>query len=111
MKKLRPPIPVDEANGVNFFDTPGVDLLYRTCLALAEQLAVTQDRLDTLERVLNARGGLAKGELERFEPSPEDEQEKQRLMSQLASDVLSPIEAMVREYEGAHHTSKKGEAP
>jgi len=51
-----------------FFDDPAVDQLYAMFLALAGELSVAWDRIDTLERLLVARDVLAARETADFVP-------------------------------------------
>lgn len=53
-----------------FFDDPAVERVLAITLALAQEVAVTRERLDTLERVLEARGGLTRAEIESYAPDP-----------------------------------------
>lgn len=52
----------------HFFENPESDEFVAILLALTTELAVAQDRADTLERVLEARGVIDRAELERFRP-------------------------------------------
>lgn len=52
----------------HFFDNPEADEFIAILLALTSELAVTQDRVDTLERVLEASGLLDRQQLESFRP-------------------------------------------
>lgn len=110
MTKHPPPIPAQGDAPVNFFDTPGMDGLYRMCLSLAEQLALTRDRLDTLERILQARGGPTQEELNLFEPSETDEKAKAALMAQIADNILAPLDASIGQIEAAVRKSGEEEA-
>ncbi len=51
-----------------FFDDPAVERVMAIAMALAGELSVTRERLDTLERVLAAHGLIAPDAVERFEP-------------------------------------------
>jgi len=46
-------------------------------VAVATELAVVRERLDTVERVLAARGGLEPGSLEAYVPDPDTEAARQ----------------------------------
>ncbi|GGD79370.1 hypothetical protein [Croceicoccus mobilis] len=52
----------------HFFEHPESDELVAIVLALATELAVAQDRADTLERVLEGKGLLEREDLEGFRP-------------------------------------------
>ena len=51
-----------------YFDDPAVDRLYSLTLALASELSATRDRLDTVERLLEAQGGLKRKDIEEYAP-------------------------------------------
>lgn len=51
-----------------FFDDPAVDRLLSITMALAGELSVTRERLDTLERLLDAKGVVSRGEVEEYRP-------------------------------------------
>jgi hypothetical protein len=51
-----------------YFDDPAIDRLLSIAMALAAELSVTRERLDTLERLLEARGGPTQAEIEAFRP-------------------------------------------
>ena len=108
MSKKPPPISKREDDSVQFFETPGVDMIYRTCLALAEELAVTQDRLDTLERVLSERGLIEGQGVDQFEPDAEAESEKRRIAARLSEKVLAPIKDLVKHYEVRGSEAERG---
>ncbi len=51
-----------------FFTDPALDRLAGMVLALAGEVHVLQDRLATLETMLDAQGVLARAELDRYVP-------------------------------------------
>lgn len=51
-----------------YFDDPATDRLLSITMALAAELWVTRERLDTLERLLEARGGPARADIEAYRP-------------------------------------------
>lgn len=51
-----------------FFDDPAMDRMLAMLLALAEELAVTRERLDTHERLLQSHGLLKIREIEDYRP-------------------------------------------
>ncbi|KGE04504.1 hypothetical protein [Pseudohaliea rubra] len=50
-----------------YFSDPDIDRLLSMLMALAGELSVTRDRLDTLERVAQAKGLLSQADIEAFE--------------------------------------------
>ena len=50
-----------------YFDDPAVDHLHNMILSLVEELSVTRDRADTLERLLEQSGVLHSTQLDEYE--------------------------------------------
>ncbi|MGQ2941285.1 MAG: hypothetical protein ACT6Q7_12650 [Blastomonas fulva] len=59
-----------------FFDEPAVDRLYSLTLALASELSATRERLDTVERLLEAGGSLRREDVEAYAPDRATGQER-----------------------------------
>ncbi len=59
-----------------FFAQPDVDRLLSIVMALAGELAVTRERLDTVERLLTRASVLLPGAVEDFQPTPADAAER-----------------------------------
>jgi hypothetical protein len=49
-----------------YFDDPAIDQLHAALLAMATELAVALDRIDTLERLLERHGGVSREQIEGF---------------------------------------------
>lgn len=86
-----------------FFETPGLDRLYAMFVALTEQLAITNERQDTLKQVLIAKGLVTEEELAGYEPSQDVLQQRQAEHEQLVSAILKPIEDELTELAGKSH--------
>lgn len=54
-----------------YFMTPEIERVLDITMAVAQELAVTRQRCDTLERLLEDKGVLARDEIETFAPSKE----------------------------------------
>ena len=52
-----------------FFDDPAIDKLLAMLMASCGEVAVLRDRLDTIERVLETKGLVARDEIEAFKPT------------------------------------------
>lgn len=59
-----------------FFDDPDVDRLLNIVWAMAAELAVTRERLDTVERLLARHALVAREEIETFRPTPQEAAER-----------------------------------
>ncbi|MEQ9010610.1 hypothetical protein [Algiphilus sp.] len=51
-----------------FFENPESDKLLAITMAVVGELAVVRDRLDTVERLLEEKGGLSRADIEAYEP-------------------------------------------
>jgi len=76
-----------------FFDNPQVEQLLNITMALAGELAVTRERLDTMERLLDKSGSLSIEEIERYVPdSKEVEDERQLKQQEFIARILRVIQ-------------------
>jgi hypothetical protein len=74
-----------------FFDDPDVERVLRVALALAQELAVTRMRLDTLERLIADEGVLMPGAAESYSPPPDAESERQRWQQEYLERLLRAL--------------------
>ncbi len=54
-----------------YFDDPAIDRLLSIVMALAAEVSVNRERLDTIERLLDARGVLSRADIEAYAPDRE----------------------------------------
>lgn len=59
-----------------YFSDPATDKLLSMTMTLMEELSVTRERLDALERLLSSKQVLARAELEGWTPDAEAAQER-----------------------------------
>jgi hypothetical protein len=71
-----------------FFEDPSSDSLLSMNVALLTELMATRERLDTLERVLVARGLLDLAALESFVPDAAAEGEREALRTTMTNHVF-----------------------
>lgn len=71
--------------------TPGEDRLLAITAALASELAVTRERLDTLERLCQAAGVLKPDAIEQFAPTADQTKERDNLRKGIISRVFRPL--------------------
>lgn len=67
------------------------DHLLSMIMVLAEELAVTRERADTLERLLEEQGTLSREKIEKFTPSQEVGLERQIKHSEFSSRLLRSL--------------------
>lgn len=60
----------------SFFKDPAVDQLFSYVTMLTQELSVTYDRLETLERLLESKGLVTRQEIEAWVPDGEEETER-----------------------------------
>jgi hypothetical protein len=77
-----------------YFDDPAIDQLHAALLALAAELSVASDRIDTLERLLERSGALQRSDIDSFEPDEAAARERAARRDALVARLLRPF----REY-------------
>lgn len=75
-----------------FFDDPNIDKVVAMLMGLAGEVAVLHDRQDTLERLLEARGVLARDDIESFVVTSEVAAERGAWRERFLGEVLRIIE-------------------
>jgi len=80
-----------------YFDDPAVDQLHAAFLALAAEVSVAYDRIDTLERLLERAGTVARADVEAFQAEPEAAAEREARRTAMIERLLQPF----REYREA----------
>jgi len=71
-----------------FFGDSDVERVMSIAMSIAMEHAVTRQRLDALERTLEAKGLMTRGELDAFTPSAEAEAERTLWMKAYIARVL-----------------------
>jgi len=69
----------------------GEERLLAMVTALTGELAITRERLDTLERLLESNGGIAPAAVETFVANEEQVAERSRLRQRIISKVFRPL--------------------
>ena len=59
-----------------FLDNPDVERVMNITLALAQEVAVMRERMDTIERLMERDGAVSKVAIEAFEPTKEEAAER-----------------------------------
>ncbi|MCE3001712.1 MAG: hypothetical protein LW860_03270 [Xanthomonadaceae bacterium] len=84
-----------------FFRDPDVERVLSIAMAIAMEHAVTRQRLDALERLVEAKGLLSRAELDAFVPGPEAEAERTRWMKEYIARVLRIVQQETEAVERA----------
>lgn len=77
--------------------TPEVERVLAITMAISAELAVTRQRLDTVERLLAAQGVIARSDIETFVPSEEDHAERGLWNQEYVARILRIVQ---QEIEG-----------
>lgn len=75
-----------------FLENRDAERVLQIALALAQELSVTRDRLDTLERLLETHGVLEREEIERFVPSKAASAERIRKTREYIATILRVVQ-------------------
>ena len=87
-----------------FFDNPESERLMGILMAVVEELAVTRERVDTLERVLEQSGDLDRAAIEAYHPSPDEARERGLMHQEYIARVLRVLQQEREALEEAKHT-------
>lgn len=91
-----------------YFLDAEVERVLAITMALAQELAVTRERVDTLERLLEAKGALSRAELERFAPDARAAEERGLWTQEYLARILRVVQ---QEGEAITHASRGDPAP
>lgn len=92
------------------FDDPDVERLLDIVLALTGELAVTQERLDTVMRLLAAKNLVEIAEVDRFQPDAQTAKERLARHEALLTRVLRVLHQDIAGMEAAAAAQGGGEA-
>lgn len=75
-----------------FFSDKSVERVLNITMAVAGELAVTRERLDTLEQLLITKEIITKDEIESFQPTPEHAKMRQRWHTEYVARILRIVQ-------------------
>lgn len=75
-----------------YFLNPEVERVFAITMAVAQELAVARARVDTLERLLEAKGVVLREEIEGFAPSTELHAERAAWSQEYISRILRIVQ-------------------
>ncbi len=88
-----------------FFKDPAVERVLNITMAIGMELAVVRERMDSLERILEAKGIMTREELENFvPPSKKVADERQQWHSEYISRILRIVQQEMEELENPDKT-------
>jgi hypothetical protein len=80
-----------------YFSDPAIDKLLSMTLTLMEELSVTRDRLDSLERLLASKKVMERAELEGWAPDAEAALERSAARAQYVDRMMRAMQAELDE--------------
>ena len=83
-----------------FFKDPDVERVLSIAMAIAMEHAVTRQRLDALERLVEQKGLLGREELEQFRPDREAEAQRTLWMQEYIARVLRIVQQETEAMQG-----------
>lgn len=75
----------------DYFDDPAIDQLHAAFVALATELSVAFDRIDTLERLLEARGDITRADIDGFVAEGAVDEARAARRADMAARLLKPF--------------------
>lgn len=83
-----------------YFSDPAIDKLLSMTLTLMEELSVTRDRLDTVERLLASKRVLRRAEIEGWKPDTTAAAERMAARSRYVDRMMRAMHAELEEIAG-----------
>jgi len=84
-----------------FFNDPDVERVLSITMALAMEHAVTRQRLDALERLLEQQGVFSREQLDQFQPAREAEAERTQWFKEYIARILRIVQQETEALEEA----------
>ena len=95
----------------DYFDDPAIERLLSIVMALVGEVSVLRQRLDTVERLAEAKGGVTQAEIEAFVPDRDAAYERGVLtkayIARVMRGVQQAMEAMAVEEKPVEQVSRE----
>ena len=75
-----------------YFDDPAIDRTLSIVMAVAGEVAVLRERLDTVERLLDAKGTIGRADIEAYVPDRAAGQERGLLHKEYIARILRGVQ-------------------
>lgn len=84
----------DKSKGARpyFYESAETERVFNIAMAIATEVAVVRERMDTIERLLASKGILNQQEIESFVPSDEQAEERQLWHARYAARILRIVQ-------------------
>lgn len=79
-----------------FLNSPEVERVLNITMAVATELAVARERIDTLERILEAKGILSRQDIENFEPNDSQAEERQLWHARYTARIMRIVQQEIQ---------------
>ncbi len=87
-----------------FFSDPQIDKMMGIVMALAGEVSVLRERLDTVERLVEQKGLFSRQEIEAYHPDPQATEARERWRAEYIARILRVVHEELDSIE-------RGEAP
>lgn len=71
-----------------YFESPDIDRLMTIVMSVLEEVSVTRERLDTIERLLDAQGTISRADIDGYLPDETGDEQREAQRQQLLARVL-----------------------
>jgi len=71
-----------------YFDNPDIDRLMTIVMSVAEEVVVTRERLDAIERLLDAKGTISRADIEGYLPDEVSDAERETMRQKSIERIL-----------------------
>jgi hypothetical protein len=75
-----------------YFDDPALDRMLSMVMALMGELSVLRERVDTIERLLEAKGAISRGDIEGYAPNAGAALERGAATRELIARILRGVQ-------------------
>lgn len=95
----------------SYFDDPAIDRTLSIVMAIAGEVSVLRERLDTVERLLDAKGTISRADIEAYTPDRHAGAERGLLTKEYLARILRGVqqdmEAMVEKGPSVEELSRE----
>lgn len=75
-----------------YFEDPAIDRTLSIVMAVAGEVAVMRERMDTIERLLDAKGTISRADIEAYTPDRQAGQERGLLQKEYIARILRGVQ-------------------
>ena len=84
-----------------YFDDPAIDRLLSIVMALAGEVSVVRERLDTVERLLETRGSINRADIENYVPDADSAYARGLNTREFVARILRGVQQDMAALEGS----------